>query len=124
MPVTSDRTSKKTCNRTSNRTYDVHDLTELLRWRDEAACRRYPNHWWLDVRDSELRENARRICTTECPVVGECEAYAVANHEIFGVWGGRDFEPPPRRARRDVVPRYVPLPAWATGELDDEREDG
>jgi hypothetical protein len=42
---------------------------------------------------------AKAICAG-CPVRGECYAVAVANGELWGVWGGVDFADRQPRARR------------------------
>lgn len=34
---------------------------------------------------------ARQICG-QCPVTAECLAYALSNHEAYGIWGGLDPE--------------------------------
>lgn len=28
------------------------------------------------------------VCATRCPVIAECAAFALANHEPYGVWAG------------------------------------
>lgn len=38
---------------------------------------------------TEVRAMAVPLCR-RCPVLAECRAAAVANHEKFGVWGGKD----------------------------------
>ncbi len=35
----------------------------------------------------------------DCPVKKECKQYAIDNKEVYGVWGGVDFEREKRRAK-------------------------
>lgn len=69
-------------------------LAELpLAWKDRGACLA------LSRRDKRLffsesyldQDAAKRICRSPCPVQRECLAYALANHEPVGVWGGYTF---------------------------------
>jgi hypothetical protein len=62
-------------------------------WMDRALCREYdPDAWFPE--DSAEAAVAQHICD-RCPVRAECEAYAIARGERFGVWGGKV------RGRRD-----------------------
>jgi hypothetical protein len=57
-------------------------------WMDDAACRGVdPDLWYPDQGDWNSSRAAKRICRS-CPVRLACLAYAVANGEAFGVWGG------------------------------------
>lgn len=67
-----------------------------LNWHDDAACRPYPLAWWFpstrhdrNPRPEHLR--ALDICWNECPVRGECAAWAFtrpASDGLVGIWGG------------------------------------
>jgi WhiB family transcriptional regulator, redox-sensing transcriptional regulator len=48
-----------------------------------------PEAWFANQAQSASREtqNAKRLCGT-CPVQAECLAYALANPELQGIWGG------------------------------------
>jgi hypothetical protein len=51
---------------------------------------------WLSDHVSDRRE-ATRLCIG-CPVLELCRQAAVARRERFGVFGGRDFTPSPKKA--------------------------
>jgi WhiB family redox-sensing transcriptional regulator len=46
-----------------------------------------PEAWFLDKSDVGTSRQAKELCK-ECPVIAECGAFAVANQEQFGIWGG------------------------------------
>lgn len=54
-------------------------------------CTADPPSWFDD--DPEVRAEAARACR-RCPVITECAAFATANREPFGVWGGVDRTQP------------------------------
>lgn len=68
-----------------------------LSWREEAACRDLPTNVWFPENrssgDASMHsENgdgriAKRICKS-CPVRVECLDFAVATHQVHGIWGG------------------------------------
>lgn len=69
-------------------------------WRALAACR-HPGIT-VDVfyvGRGEAPDIARQVCSL-CPVIVECAAYAAANYEQIGVWGGRP--PKDRRPSHDA----------------------
>jgi WhiB family redox-sensing transcriptional regulator len=56
-------------------------------WRVRALCRNTtdPDTWYpLNVKDAK---RGKEICE-KCPVRKECGAYALANKELVGTWGG------------------------------------
>lgn len=56
-------------------------------WRDDAACRGHDDaDWWFSYRPDEQAQ-ALRVCA-DCPVAGECLAYAADTRQEYGVWGG------------------------------------
>lgn len=64
-------------------------------WRDHAACGDYPTGTvadWYAEGDATAKRGARLARALElcngCPVREPCLAYALANGETFGVWGG------------------------------------
>ena len=70
----------------------------MIAWMVDAACRdaSYPDLWFgMDGSGRSAAidmAEAKRVCRTECPVVDECLALAVANNEEHGVWGGYTAE--------------------------------
>ena len=64
-------------------------------WGDLAACGSHPEPdiWHADGTSSKpwdkyAREEAKRICTTECLVQADCLAYAMRTGQYTGIWGG------------------------------------
>lgn len=61
-------------------------------WRDQAACKGYPTHWWFpDVghaKDQATR--ARAICAT-CPVQEPCLDHSLSRMEV-GIWGNTNVK--------------------------------
>jgi len=55
-------------------------------WYEKAACLGQDADQWFPEKGGGTRA-AKRICQT-CKVTAECLAYALANDERFGVWGG------------------------------------
>ena len=66
-------------------------LTESGR---STPCQHDPEPWHAD--DKPTRDEAATACTF-CPVRRQCSMYADAQREDFGVWGGTDRTPRPRR---------------------------
>jgi len=59
----------------------------VMDWMSAAACSTSSD---LDLHYPDLGKSsapARELCR-ECPVMADCLAYALANDERFGVWGG------------------------------------
>jgi hypothetical protein len=46
-----------------------------------------PEAWFSDKSDVGVSRWAKEMCDS-CPVIAECGAFAVANKEQFGIWGG------------------------------------
>jgi hypothetical protein len=65
-------------------------LAAAIAERGATPCqtRLEPDAWWLP----ESAAYAVALCRTACPVRAECLAYALANDERFGIWGGRAFD--------------------------------
>lgn len=60
-------------------------------WRDSAACRDEDPELFYPVGSTgpallQIAE-AKAVCR-RCPVLDECRAWALANREPYGVWGG------------------------------------
>ena len=74
------------------------------RWADRAACKGMGKTFYANNNNLTAIDAALALCCT-CPVVMECQQYALANGEEFGVWGGMTPEqrkvnvaPPRKRA--------------------------
>ncbi len=59
---------------------------ETQPWYERAACLEADADWFFPEKGGSTRQ-AKRICAT-CAVQVECLAYALANDERFGIWGG------------------------------------
>lgn len=66
-------------------------------WQQRAACRGVDPDMFFPERGGATRE-IKAVCDA-CPVEEECLLYALANGELFGIWGGRS-ERERRRMRR------------------------
>jgi Transcription factor WhiB len=64
-------------------------MTEVLYWRDQAACRGVVtvdyDPFFSDAKD--LQAEAIAICAT-CPVRDACLTFAVRTGQQYGIWGG------------------------------------
>ena len=63
-------------------------------WQAQGLCRGNHAHLFFPPSTFERKDErerremrAKAICNV-CPVIGECNAYAVAIREPFGIWGG------------------------------------
>jgi WhiB family transcriptional regulator, redox-sensing transcriptional regulator len=69
------------------------DVGQYWSWRSLARCRDLDSSLFFSP-DGERgptrrrRERAAKAVCATCPVQRQCAAYAVANHEPYGVWGG------------------------------------
>jgi WhiB family transcriptional regulator, redox-sensing transcriptional regulator len=69
------------------------DVGHYWSWRAEARCRDLDSALFFSP-DGERgptrrrRERAAKAVCARCPVQEECAAFALANHEPYGVWGG------------------------------------
>ena len=69
-------------------------------WMAEALCAEVDPDLWFPETGGSSRE-AKRVCA-RCGVRAECLAYALANDERYGVWGGQS-----ERARRKLRTRQA-----------------
>lgn len=60
--------------------------TDTEDWHDRALCAQTDPEAFFPEKGGSTRE-AKKICTG-CEVKAECLAYALANDERFGIWGG------------------------------------
>jgi WhiB family redox-sensing transcriptional regulator len=64
------------------------ELTELITWRDMAACRDTPEvDFFPSPEDVQGIAQAKEVCAG-CPVLEECLSYAIETRQTEGVWGG------------------------------------
>jgi WhiB family redox-sensing transcriptional regulator len=61
----------------------LHDDHLGLDWQDRAACGADPESFF----DPKRADEALAVCG-RCEVRAECAAYAEANDEQYGIWGG------------------------------------
>ena len=67
----------------------AEELLDLLRgpaWKADALCREYPKVAWFG--QSERSSKAAKAVCGRCLVRSECLAYALADPNIDGIWGG------------------------------------
>lgn len=65
----------------------IHIATERdLVWQEQALCAQTGSEFFFPEPGSSVRE-AKLICHA-CDMRAACLAYAIANDERFGVWGG------------------------------------
>lgn len=64
-------------------------LEGLPDWFAQARCLGHDDAEYFFAPRQEDQLVAKRICAS-CPVRAECLAYALANNEEYGVWGGKD----------------------------------
>jgi hypothetical protein len=76
-----------------------------------VPCAAEPDGWYPDEQDRKRIARAVEQCLT-CPALSACRAYALANDERFGIWGGlsereRRAEVRRRQRERDKRPKGV-----------------
>ena len=71
-----------------------------LGWQERALCAQTDPEAFFPEKGGSTRE-AKKVCTS-CEVRSECLAYALANDERFGIWGGLS-----ERERRKLKRRAV-----------------
>jgi hypothetical protein len=95
----------------------VTDRTEILRrlfvradWMEDAACKghQHPDWWFPAAGYTPNTAAAKDICAV-CPVAEQCLAYALANDERSGIWGGQSIDVHRRRNRGQ---RPTKPPTW------------
>jgi WhiB family redox-sensing transcriptional regulator len=75
-------------------------------WQRQGLCAQVDPELWFPEKGG-TPEPAKRVCAV-CPVLSECRAYALANIELFGVWGGLS-DKDRRRMRRMKTAVVVPV---------------
>lgn len=64
------------------------DLQEPGPWVDDAACRDVPTRIFFPGAGEREAHWVAMFCD-ECPVRQACLEFALANHERWGIWGGK-----------------------------------
>ena len=77
------------------------ELFALPRWMADAACRGLGHHEYVISVRHTPSEAVLATCA-DCPVHEECLAYALAQPDLVGVWGGTT-ERERRKIRRQVA---------------------
>ncbi|MGH3494019.1 MAG: WhiB family transcriptional regulator [Sciscionella sp.] len=75
-------------------------LDNELMWQERALCAQTDPEAFFPEKGGSTRE-AKQVCLS-CEVRAECLAYALANDERFGIWGGLS-----ERERRKLKRRAV-----------------
>lgn len=97
MTVTGQRLGAQPLSRFTN-----PDDTLTERWRRQAVCRFYdPELFFVDTKHADDVNAAKAICWN-CPVRGDCLAWAVATGQDHGIWGGQT--PTERKRVKDGAP--------------------
>lgn len=84
-------------------------VLDLWSWQDRSACRGMETELFFAVdfaRGAPKRAHeaaAKAVCAT-CPVLAECQTWALAFHEPHGIWGG--LTPEERDAQRASEPSW------------------
>lgn len=83
-------------------------------WREMALCAQVdPELWFPEM--GEPSAAAKLICGW-CEVRAECLAFALANNEQYGVWGGLSVKD--RQFLRRALRRGLPLGSGADTDVD------
>lgn len=68
-------------------------------WMKYASCKEIGVEVFFPDDPAEI-DKVFEVCDN-CPVRGECLDYAIENEEVWGVWGGKDFDRKRETARRN-----------------------
>jgi len=100
-------TSRRTSSGRNGEEWPVRDVVYLdaldeedLSWQERSLCAQTDPEAFFPEKGGSTRE-AKKVCTG-CEVRSECLAYALANDERFGIWGGLS-----ERERRKLKRRAV-----------------
>lgn len=90
---------------TFERSDDDATLARLLEvagrppWQAQAACRGVSSTFFYPVKGGYHDARRAMALCRKCPVQAECLAYALAQDEQYGIWGGRVFQRVDNRPR-------------------------
>lgn len=75
-------------------------------WTEQAACKGMLPVFYVNPNNKKVVDQALNICHHKCPVLLECQQYALRTEQEHGVWGGmtpeqrqRNFSVKPKRAK-------------------------
>lgn len=86
-------------------------------WMEEAVCATVDPELWYPEKGGSTQE-AKFLCS-RCPVAARCLEYALANQEVWGVWGGLSG-----RERRSLKRGQPLIPCKECGTEFVPRNDG
>ena len=86
---------------------DLLNITTPPEWMTDGVCAQVDPELWFPEKGGSTRE-AKQLCA-RCPVHPECLAYALANDERFGVWGGASERDRRRMKRTPSKPQGAPV---------------
>ncbi|RIJ76591.1 WhiB family transcriptional regulator [Nakamurella silvestris] len=72
-------------------------VDDQAHWAERALCQETDPDAFFPEKGENVSKGAKRVCGA-CPVDVECLAYALANNERFGIWGGKT-----ERERRKIL---------------------
>lgn len=80
------------------------NLLAAIKEHGDPICRTTDPEVWFPEQGDGSKESVRQAkkWCKECPVQMECLAYAVANREAFGIWGGLTVEERSKMNSRSV----------------------
>lgn len=69
---------------------DLEDMAAAASWMDDALCAQTDPEVFFPPEHANEGWSARaeKVCAG-CPVIAECDTYALRHEISFGVWGGR-----------------------------------
>jgi WhiB family redox-sensing transcriptional regulator len=82
-------------------------------WHAQAACRGHGLDEFFPTRGHSARA-AQSLCAS-CPVVEECRGHAIADPDLYGIWGGTTDK---ERRRGEAMISRPALARDATGKTD------
>ena len=79
---------------------DPFAIVAWEKWMERSACLDVdPELFYPDQGAHSQSRAARKICA-QCPVNADCLDYALAHHELYGIWGGMGLRERQAEARR------------------------
>lgn len=57
-------------------------------WTEQAACKGMLHVFYVNPNNKTVVDQALEICHHKCPVLLECQQYALRTEQEHGVWGG------------------------------------
>lgn len=70
----------------------IRRIDERWAWADHGHCQELPDLFYNSEDEPKRVRRRKEAAATKicagCPVLAECREHAVANSELYGVWGG------------------------------------